>query len=79
MTVKRREAIELTALRIFNRADGIPVTRDDVCAALAAWREHPESCDCGCDVARPVTVSQVWQTIRAWQESIMRTRRLARR
>ena len=79
MTVKRLEAIEVTALRIFNQANGIPITRADLASALAAWCEHPESCGCSCAVARTVSVRQVWKVIWGWQESIMRTRRLARR
>jgi hypothetical protein len=78
-TVRQANA-EILALRIFNQADGEPVTRATVEAALSQWRAHPPACQCGlCDRARTVSVSRVYCTVWGWQASIARTRRLAQR
>ena len=71
---------EILALRLFDQADGALVTRADVETAMERWRAHPETCGCGiCAAARSVSVSWVYTTVWAWQASIQRTRRLARR
>jgi hypothetical protein len=70
---------EILALKLFDQG-GRALARADVDAAMARWRAHPESCSCGvCDRARSVSVSRVYTTIWAWNASIARTRRLARR
>jgi hypothetical protein len=79
-TVRQANAEKL-ALRIFEQADGAPVTRATVDDQLTRWRSHPPACRCAapCDLAATVSTSRVWCVLWAWQASIARTRRLAQR
>ena len=68
----------MLALKLFDPEQ--PATRVDVEVAIAAWRAHSPECSCGlCGRARKVSVSHVWMCLWAWDQSIARTRRLARR
>jgi hypothetical protein len=80
ITIQRQQAAERLALKIYCRANGEPITRRAVEAALAQWRAHPASCACGWwEPARKLNVSAVWPIVWGWQSSIARTRRLAQR
>jgi hypothetical protein len=77
---KRQKSAEVLALKIYNQAGGERIERATAEAELTQWRAHPPTCQCGCcGPARDVSVSRVWSVLWGWQESIARTRRLARR
>jgi hypothetical protein len=79
-TIRQANA-EILGLRIYDQADGRPVSRVMVEDQLERWRSHPPGCQCParCDLAATVSTSRVWCVVWAWQASIARTRRLAQR
>jgi hypothetical protein len=65
-----RDAVEIVALDIFNRAGGEPVDMTMVRKRIEQLRAHRPACHCGlCDAAQRVRPDRVWRQASAWQRA----------